>query len=112
MREATGKVGETVLREVEFSRLWRNPTTDRSKGRRKKRPEDATPENLLVAPAGVSASGEVVALRGMIRFGPGSLEVCGIIDEIMAGILGTEGTRGNARLRLKKNFFYHGKWQT
>jgi hypothetical protein len=47
----------------------------------------------------------------MIRFGLGSLEVCGIIDEIMAGILGTEGTRGNAT-KVKTIFFPRKKWQT
>jgi len=37
----------------------------------------------------------------MIQFDLGSLEVCGITDEITAGILGTEETGGSAARRSR-----------
>lgn len=53
-------------------------------------------------------AGEVATSRGMIRFDLGSLKVCGITDEIMVGILGTEGMGGGVArcgvAELEKNF--------
>lgn len=83
-----------------------NPATGRSRSSRddaKGRPEGIRVENRLVARR---QRGRCVTRDDSIW--PGLARVCGITDEITAGILGTEGNgkrRGATRSRLKEKKF-------